>query len=261
MRWSTRVLVTSALSCLAVLPTASVDAQRRPSVDGYRIVKVYPHDPDAYTQGLIIRDGVLYESTGRNGQSTLRKVDLETGRVLQQHRLDAQYFAEGLTELNGQLVQLTWQSSVAFAYDFRTFALRRTFNYAGEGWGLTTDGKRFILSDGCARLRYMDPATFREVRSITVMDGRLPVRNLNELEFVNGQIYANVWHTDRLARVSPSNGQVLGWIDLGGLMAGYRLDDPEAVLNGIAHDAATNRLFVTGKLWPRLFEVEIVPGR
>jgi glutaminyl-peptide cyclotransferase len=225
------------------------------------VVKAYPHDPSAYTQGLIYRDGFLFESTGLKGQSTLRKVKLETGEVVQQHRVASAYFAEGLAEWGGQLVQLTWQSNVAFVYDLASFAPRRTFTYAGEGWGLTRDREGFILSDGTDQLRFLDPDTFREVRRVKVTDGGVAVRDLNELEYVRGEVFANVWHTDRIARVSPESGRVVGWIDLRGLMStAYRLD-PEAVLNGIAHDAANNRLFVTGKLWPRLFEIEVVPGK
>jgi glutamine cyclotransferase len=233
-------------------------AQESARVDTFRVLKTYPHDPAAYTQGLIYRDGFLFESTGRNGQSSLRKVKLETGEVVQQHRLDRAYFAEGLEEWNGQLIQLTWRSNIAFVYDLRTFAPRRTLGYSGEGWGLTRDRDGFILSDGTERLRFLHFDTFREVRRVTVTDGGVPVRDLNELEYVRGEVYANVWHTDRIARISPQSGRVSGWIDLRGLMStGYRLES-EAVLNGIAYDAASNRLFVTGKLWPRLFEIEVV---
>jgi len=247
---------------LADIATGSPELRAQgAAIDTFRVVKVYPHDANAFTQGLIYRDGFLFESTGRNGQSTLRKVKLETGEVVQQHRLDRAYFAEGLAEWNGRLVQLTWQSNIAFVYDLATFAPRRTFGYTGEGWGLTRDGEGFILSDGSDQLRFLNPDTFREVRRITVTDRGAPVRDLNELEFIRGEVYANVWHTDRIARISPATGRVARWIDLRGLMsAGYRLD-PEAVLNGIAYDPASNRLFVTGKLWPRIFEIEVVPRK
>jgi glutamine cyclotransferase len=228
-------------------------------VDGYRVVKVYPHDPAAYTQGLIYRDGFLFESTGISGRSSLRKVELETGEVVQQRPVDAAHFAEGLVDWKGQLVQLTWQSNVAFVYDLASFAPRRTFNYSGEGWGLTRDEQRLILSDGTDQLRFFDPDTFRETGRVTVTDGQARIRDLNELEYIRGEVYANVWHTDRIARISPETGRVVRWIDLQGLMSsGFRLEF-EAVLNGIAHDAERNRLFVTGKLWPRLFEIEIIP--
>jgi glutamine cyclotransferase len=245
----------------SVVPVSSARTAQNAPVHGYRVVNVYPHDPDAYTQGLIFRSGFLFESTGRYGRSTLRKVELKSGRVVQQHRLDSAYFAEGLAEWNGQLVQLTWRSQLAFVYELVTFAPRRTFGYPGEGWGLTHNDREFILSDGTATLRFLNPDTFREARRVVVRDGGIPVRDLNELEYVGGEIYANVWHTDRIARISPQSGRVTGWIDLKGLIAtAYRLD-AEAVLNGIAYDADGKRLFVTGKLWPRLFEIEVVPRR
>jgi glutaminyl-peptide cyclotransferase len=260
IRYGASVLAFVSL-CLSFASARSVLSAQGAPVYGYRVVNVYPHDPDAYTQGLIFRDGFLFESTGLHGRSSLRKVELETGRVVQQHRLDPVYFAEGLAEWKGQLVQLTWQSNIAFVYDLVSFKPIRTLGYSGEGWGLTHDQERFILSDGTENLRFLDPGTFRELGRVAVRDGGVPIKNLNELEYVRGEIYANVWHTDRIARISPQSGQVTGWIDLRGLMSTvYRLD-PEAVLNGIAYDAASNRLFVTGKLWPRLFEIEVVPPR
>jgi glutaminyl-peptide cyclotransferase len=180
--------------------------------------------------------------------------------VLQQRRVDPEHFAEGLTEWKGRLFQLTWQSNVAFVYDFATFAPVRTLRYPGEGWGLTGAPEGLILSDGSADLRVLDPETFREIRRVTVRDAGVPIDQLNELEFVRGEVWANVWHTNRIARIAPQTGRVLGWIDLSGLMSTYRLE-AEAVLNGIAYDAATQRLFVTGKLWPRLFEIQVVPGK
>jgi glutamine cyclotransferase len=246
------------LWCVAFVRPAAT-AQPGAAVAGYRVVKVYPHDPNAYTQGLIYRNGFLFESTGLQGRSTLRKVRLESGAVVQQHRVDPAHFAEGLTEWNGQLIQLTWRSNVAFVYALDTFMPRRTFTYPGEGWGLTHNDKELILSDGTATLRFLDPATFREIRRVVVTDGRTAVQQLNELEYVRGEVYANVWHSDRIARISPQTGRVTGWIDLKGLLSPiYRLD-AEAVLNGIAYDPAGNRLFVTGKLWPQLFEIQVVP--
>lgn len=230
---------------------------RPPTLYTYDVVAAYPHDPDAYTQGLIFRNGALYESTGLNGRSSLRKVRLETGEVLQQARVPREYFAEGLTEWKGELFQLTWQSRVVFVYGLADLARKRTLDYAGEGWGLANDGQQLILSDGTEFLRFIDPTTFREVRRVAVRENDRPIRDLNELEFVDGEVFANVWHTDRIARIAPATGQVTGWIDLKGLLAsGYRLD-PEAVLNGIAYDAAGKRLFVTGKLWPKLFEIRV----
>ena len=229
------------------------------AADGFRVVHTYPHDPQAFTQGLVFVDGRLYESTGINGKSSLRMVDLESGRVLQDLHVDSKYFAEGLTDWGTTLVQLTWESHVALIYDRFSFRLLRTFWYSGEGWGLTHDAKSLILSDGTATLRFYDPAIFHEERRMTVRDHGKPVTELNELEYVRGQIYANIWHSDRIARISPATGKVLGWIDLEGLLAPAERTDPEAVLNGIAYDAGHNRLFVTGKLWPKLFEIEVIP--
>jgi glutamine cyclotransferase len=227
--------------------------------DSYRVIHTYPHDSRAFTQGLVFVDGRLYESTGINGESSLRMVDLETGRVLQEQPVDAKYFGEGLTAWSNTLVQLTWQSHVALVYDRFSFRLLRTFSYGGEGWGLTQDGKSLILSDGTSALRFFDPATFKEVRRVTVTDRGKPVRDINELEYIQGQVYANIWHSDRIARISPRTGRVLGWIDLKGLLPAGERSGAEDVLNGIAWDAAHHRLFVTGKLWPKLFEIEVIP--
>ena len=231
------------------------------ATDSYHIVHTFPHDPDAFTQGLIFVDGQLYESDGRFGKSVLRMDDLETGRSLQEVHLDPKYFGEGLTNWGSTLIQLTWQSHTAFVYDRFSFRLLKTMQYPWEGWGLTQDGKSLILSDGSADLHFLDPATMRELRHITVRDKGHAVDQLNELEYLHGEIYANVWHTDRIARISPATGKVLGWIDLSGLLPQGSVTDPEAVLNGIAWDPEHNRLYVTGKLWPKLFEIQVAPGR
>ena len=223
---------------------------------GFDVVNRYPHDPEAFTQGLIYRDGFLFESTGLNGRSSLRQVKLETGEVVQRQDVDKQYFAEGLADWRDRLIQLTWESNVGFVYDLATFKQVATFEYPGEGWGLTRDDRRLIMSDGTSTLRFLDPATFTEVRQVAVRDGGLMVDDLNELEFVKGSIYANVWFVDSIAMIAPDSGQVTGWIDLRGL-----LPDREArgadVLNGIAYDAQGDRLFVTGKLWPTVFEIRV----
>jgi glutamine cyclotransferase len=221
------------------------------------VINTYPHDPQAYTQGLVYRDGFLFESTGLNGRSTLRKVRLETGEILQQEHLDPSYFAEGLTDWNDRLVQLTWTTQIGFVYDLVSFKLKGTFKYPGEGWGLTHDRKQLIMSDGTEHLRFLTPGTLQESGRITVTDSGAPVKDLNELEFVQGEIYANVWHTDRIARIAPESGRVVGWIDLQGLLSQLYQRDAQAVLNGIAYDAARDRLFVTGKLWPKLFEIRL----
>ena len=235
-----------------------VAVQRSPAapVFGYEVVNIYPHDRQAFTQGLVYRGGVLYESTGLRGRSSLRRVRLETGEVLQQSAVDGRYFAEGLTDWGNQLLQLTWDTNVAFVYDMKSFQQVRTFNYRGEGWGLAQDGRRLIMSDGTPTLRFLDPATFQETGRLQVRDGAVPVEDLNELEYVDGEIYANVWTTDRIAAIDPASGRVTAWIDLAGLMPRGSTSG-DAVLNGIAYDAARQRLFVTGKLWPRLFEIRV----
>jgi glutaminyl-peptide cyclotransferase len=223
-------------------------------VVGYKVVRSYPHDSSAFTQGLIFKDGFFYEGTGLVGRSGLRKVKVENGEVVQFQPLEPPYFGEGITEWKGTIVQLTWQSEVGFVYDLATFRRIRTFSYKGEGWGLTHDGTRLIMSDGSSFLRFLDPTTLKETGRLAVKDGGVPVVELNELEYVRGEIYANVWQTDRIARISPKTGQVLGWLDLRGLLSpAERARD--AVLNGIAYDAKGDRLFVTGKLWPRVFEI------
>jgi len=232
-----------------------------PAQYGYRVIKTYPHDRSAFTQGLEYRDGFLYEGTGKVGNSSLRKVDLATGRVLQKYDLPQPYFGEGITIVNQQILELTWQSQSGFIYDKSSFRVLRSFNYPGEGWGLTNDGKQIYMSDGSAQIRVWDPATLKEVRRITVKDGATPVTELNELEWVKGEIYANVWQTDRVARISPADGKVLGWIDLSGILPKSERTDPDAVLNGIAYDAAGDRLFVTGKLWSKIFEIKLVPKK
>jgi len=223
---------------------------------GYQVVRSYPHDRAAFTQGLIVRDGVFYEGTGLNGQSGIRKVKLETGEVLQLQPLGAEYFGEGITDWKGRIVQLTWQSEVGFVYDMKTFEPVTRWTYTGEGWGLTHDGTRLVMSDGSSQLRFIDPATFKETGRITVRDGGTPVERLNELEYVKGEIFANVWQTNRIARISPKDGRVTGWIDLAGLLSPAERGGVD-VLNGIAYDAAGDRLFVTGKLWPRVFEIKL----
>jgi glutamine cyclotransferase len=227
-------------------------------VYGYRVVREYPHDPNAFTQGLQFVDGFLYEGTGLNGRSSIRKVRLETGEVVQQRDLARAYFGEGITVWKTDLIQLTWQSNVAFVYDVATFAPRRTFRYTGEGWGLTHDGTSLIMSDGSDELRMLDPGTFAERRRVKVTAAGQGLSNLNELEFVNGEILANVWLTDSVARIAADTGRVLGYIDLSGLLSPAERSSTDQVLNGIAYDAQNDRLFVTGKLWPKLFEIDIV---
>jgi glutaminyl-peptide cyclotransferase len=244
---------------MLAMPTVAAPAVSAPA-DTYQVVHTYPHDPHAFTQGLIYVDGHLYESTGLEGRSSLRMVDLSTGNVLQKHDLPAEYFGEGLTDWGSTLIQLTWTSHEAFVYDRGSFSLQRTLSYDGEGWGLTHDDTQLILSDGTSDLRFLDPKTFRVMRRIHVVeDSGHPVANLNELEYIHGEIYANIWETDEIVRISPSTGKILGRLDLSGIIDKGELHGNGAVLNGIAYDEKGDRLFVTGKLWPKLFEIKVAP--
>ncbi|HEY7187072.1 MAG TPA: glutaminyl-peptide cyclotransferase [Vicinamibacterales bacterium] len=246
--------VAVAIGSVAVSALQNDDSGRTP-VLAYEVVKTYPHDPKAFTQGLVFRNGFLYESTGLKGQSSLRKVRLETGEVTDLRAVDKQFFAEGLTDWGGKLLQLTWETNIGFVYDLASFAPLSTFTYSGEGWGLTHDDTQLIMSDGTSALRFLDPNTQREIRRVTVRDGSKAIERLNELEFVKGEVFANVWLTDRIAIIAPSTGKVTAWLDLAKLRAPSR--QGEDVLNGIAYDAGGNRLFVTGKLWSRLYEIKI----
>ncbi len=257
----------TALAALLLGAAGPALGQRaRLPVERLEIVGVHAHDPKAFTQGLICLDGQLFESTGLHGRSSVRRVGLSSGLVLQQRELPGEYFGEGLTNWKDSLILLTWQSEIGFVLDRRTFATRRTFRYEGEGWGITQDGRQLYMSDGSASLRVLDPESLKELRRIPVTANGQPVNQLNELEWVDGEIYANVWQTDLIARINPANGQVLGWLDLSGLLASQGLPAAEVdlvdVLNGIAYDRVGKRLFITGKLWPRLFEVRrrLLPG-
>jgi glutaminyl-peptide cyclotransferase len=245
------------LTAMTLLPVAA--AQISAPTDTYQVVRTYPHDPNAFTQGLIYVDGHLYESTGLNGRSSLRLLDLASGNVLQKHDLAHEFFGEGLTDWGSTLIQLTWTSHKAFVYDRFSFSLQRTISFDGEGWGLTHDETQLILTDGTPTLRFLDPKSLRVTRRLRVADqsGRA-VENLNELEYVRGEIYANVWQTNQIIRISPRTGKVLGRIDLTGIIDKRELQGEGAVLNGIAYDAAGDRLFVTGKLWPKLFEIKVL---
>ena len=224
----------------------------------YNIINTYPHDRNAFTQGLVFEDGVLYEGTGGLGHSTLRRVELATGNILQIRELSAQFFGEGITIYGDKIIQLTWKSNVGFVYDKDSFELLQEFSYPSEGWGITHDGERLIMSDGTSTLRFLDPQAFQEIGQLEVFDNDGPVTRLNELEYIKGEIYANIWQMDRVARIAPETGRVTGWIELGGLLTTEDCLEPVDVLNGIAYDTGTDRLFVTGKLWPKLFEIEVI---
>ena len=226
---------------------------------GYRVVNRYPHDPNAFTQGLVFADGFLFEGTGLRGRSSLRKVDLTTGTILQYRNLPARFFGEGVTVYHNKVIQLTWRAHVGFVYDKDTFQLIETFHYPTEGWGITHDGEYLIMSDGTSTLYFLNPKTYKNMGLIEVHDRNGPVSNLNELEYVQGLILANVWQTDKIAQISPATGEVVGWIDLRGLLRPEDRIQRVDVLNGIAYDQVNGRLFVTGKLWPGLFEIKLIP--
>ena len=258
-----RLVVLTSIALLVTCYSPDNAARQGPSMAraspalGYEVVRAYPHDPKAYTQGLVYQDGFLYESTGLHGQSSLRKVDLETGSVIKEVSLLPQFFGEGLALFKGRMFQLTWQSKVGFIYDINSFDRIGNFSYVGEGWGLTQDGSSLIMSDGTDRLRFLDPQTQKTQHDLRVKNGDRPVAALNELEFIKGQIYANVYQTDKIACIDPGSGQVAAWIDLSGLLKPEDRKKAVDVLNGIAYDAGGDRLFVTGKLWPKLFEIRI----
>jgi glutamine cyclotransferase len=250
--------VSKILAAVAVLMLAGAAAAAVPD-DGYKVVRTYPHDTGAFTEGLFYRDGYLYESTGLNGRSTIRKEKLETGQVVLERAIPSQYFGEGIVAWGDKLVELTWQNHVGFIYDLASFAPKGEFHYPGEGWALTRDANRIIMSDGTANIRFLDPKTLKETGRIRVtMDGQ-PVDQLNELEWVKGEIWANVWQTNFIVRIDPKTGRILGRIDLTGLLGPFDFVPGQTdVLNGIAYDAKGDRLFVTGKNWPKIFEIKLV---
>ena len=248
-------------SILILFPAVSL-AQLQLDVPRYRfeVIHQYPHDRQAFTQGLLFTDGTLYESTGHYGQSTVRLVDLDSGDIKKSVALAPRYFGEGMVNWQDKLINITWKSRTAFVFDKESFEEVGRFSYLGEGWGLTQNGQELIMSDGTPDIRFLDPETFKEKRRITVTYKKEPVRNLNELEWVKGEIFANIWQTDWIARIDPISGEVIGLIDMRGLLppsTGVRSADN--VLNGIAYDAEKDRLFVTGKNWPTLFEIKVVP--
>lgn len=234
-------------------------AQRTPApVHSYKVIATFPHDTSAFTQGLVFHDGQLYESTGLQGESSLRRVDISTGRTLQRLDVPSSYFAEGLALVGDELLQLTWQHKIGFVYDRATFKQKRTFSYDTEGWGIAYDGSsQLVMSDGSDTLTFLDPKTFAAGRRLRVTDAGRAIGNLNELEWIDGEIWANVWMTDRIARISPNTGIVNAWIDLTNLYPLAERTPPADVLNGIAYDKATRRIFITGKKWPRLYQITV----
>ena len=251
---SIALVATATIALVASLVTGR-PRDESPSLYSYRVVARYPHDPNAFCQGLVFHNGLLYESTGKHGESNVRCVNLETGEVKRQYQMQTKYFGEGLAFAQNRLVQLTWKSGIGFIYDIEKLQPTGSFRYRNEGWGLTFDGEHLVMSDGSDQLRFLNPESFKVVRTIRVSDRGKRVDRLNELEYVKGDIFANVWLSDYIARISPKTGRVLGWVDLRGLLKLRR--DRDAVLNGIAYDSAKDRLFVTGKNWPELFELEL----
>lgn len=246
------------LAC-APAPASSIATQRRPApVQSYKIVATFPHDPSSFTQGLVFADGQMYESTGLQGESTLRRVDITTGQTLQRIDVPAEYFAEGLALVGDELLQLTWQHRLGFVYDRKTFKQKRTFSYKTEGWGIAYDGtSQLVMSDGSDTLTFLNPKTFAPGKTLRVLEAGKPISNLNELEWIEGEIWANVWLTDRIARISPNTGEVNAWIDLSTLYPRSQRTPPADVMNGIAYDKAARRIYITGKKWPKLYQISV----
>jgi glutamine cyclotransferase len=253
--------MTRALTGLALALGLAASACAALPVTSYRVAATYPHDTGAYTEGLFYLDGFLYESTGLEGRSNIRKVRLKDGAVVQSQTISPELFGEGIVNWGNEIVSLTWRDQVGFRWDLNTLAQKSRFSYAGEGWALTQNGKSLIMSDGTPYLRILDPKTLRELRRVKVTAEGRPVQNLNELEWVRGEVLANIWQTNLIARIDPQTGKVKGWIDLSGLPEAQRPRDMDAVLNGIAYDARADRLFVTGKNWPHLYEIDLVPAK
>lgn len=251
-RWG---LLAATLCCACACVVWAIAYDAAPPIYRYRVLNAFPHDPHAFTQGLVHDGTDLFEGTGKNGQSSLRRVELKTGRVDQIQKLSDDYFGEGITVWGDRIYQITWKAGVGFVYDKSTFAEIEQFKYEGQGWGLTHDGKHLIMSDGSSTLRFLDPKTFQVVGRLLVSSQGRRVEHLNELEYINDEILANIWYKDYIARISPETGKVTGWIDLRGLS---RPRDRESVMNGIAYDTANDRLFITGKNWPRLFEIQVI---
>jgi glutaminyl-peptide cyclotransferase len=254
-------LLTSSTATLSETTQAANSSITSAPVYTYKVINVYPHDPNAFTEGLVYYNGFLYESTGLYGNSSLRRVDLDTGHILQIYNLSSKYFGEGITIFNRAIIQLTWQNNVGFVYDLDSFGSLQNFSYPDEGWGLTNNGSQLIMSDGTANLYFLNPQTFQRTGEIMVHDGATPVDGLNSLDYINGSVFANVWPTERIVVINPGTGQVTAWIDLTGIenMTGCHCDVGNDVMNGIAYDAQNNRLFITGKMWSSVFQIQIVP--
>ena len=252
------VLIVLVISVAVIVLIRDSPQKAEPLEYSYTIVNAYPHDASAFTQGLLYENGVLYESTGLYVNSSLRRVELETGEILQAYAVPPQYFGEGIALFDDKVIQLTWQSKKGFVYDESSFELLQEFNYSTEGWGITYDGSRLIMSDGTSTLYFLDPETFKKIGQVEVCDTGGSVDRLNELEYIKGNVYANIWLEEKIVIINPQTGQVEGWINMTGLQ---QMETQEAnnVLNGIAYDAKADRLFVTGKRWSQLFEIKLIP--
>jgi glutamine cyclotransferase len=248
------------LFSLVLLNCSCSDSKKPAEIEHYtfEVVNSYPHDPTSFTQGLVFEKGLLYESTGRYGLSSILKVDLKAGNVLKAHNLDDKFFGEGITVYQDRIIQITWREHVGFVYNKSTFKLLGTFSYQIEGWGITHDGKSLIMSDGTSWLDFLDPESFEKTGSLHVHDDKGPVGGINELEYIRGQVYANIFPTNKIAKIDPRTGRVTAWIDLEGLYEDINDLYHRKVLNGIAYDKENDRLFVTGKLWPKLFEIKLI---
>jgi len=253
--------VVAFISLFSILSTDSVNAQEKSSapIYGYKIINSFPHNTESFTQGLFLEDGILYESTGLNGKSAVKKIDLKTGKVIKSRNMQDKFFGEGLTIVNDRIIQITWRSKTGFVYDKESLEILRTFSYKTQGWGITYDGKYLIISDGSDILYFMDPKSFVVVGKLEVYDDKGKVVKLNELEFIDGEIYANIWGKDVIARINPKTGYVNSWIDLSGILAKEDRKGEEDVLNGIAYNPENDTLLVTGKFWPKMFEIKVVP--
>jgi len=253
-----RLMTLMTLMTLLACAPATVAQRQAAPVSGINVVASFPHDAGAFTQGLVVADGQFYESTGLNGESSLRRVEIVTGRVLQEVKLPEKYFAEGLALVGDELLQLTWQHQLGFVYDKQSFKQKRTFAYKTEGWGIAYDGSsQLVMSDGSDTLSFLDPKTLAVTRTLKVLDAATAVGNLNELEWIDGEIWANIWTTDRIARISPKTGQVVSWVNLEALWPASQRTPPADVLNGIAYDRDTRRIYVTGKKWPRVYQIAV----
>ncbi len=255
------LLVVIVLAIILILSCRNSNNPTAPTFYSYEVINTFEHDPNAFTQGLVWENGVLYEGTGLPGHSTLRKVELGTGKVLQKYELPDEFFAEGITIFEDKIIQLTYRSKVGFVYDKKTFKLLREFNYPHEGWGLTHDGKNLIVSDGTPTLYFLDPETFKQISTISVYNKNNRLWGINELEYIDGRIYGNIWPTNRIAIIEPQTGRVTGLVDMTGLLKGQKITRQTDVLNGIAYDPANRRLFVTGKFWPKLYQIKLIPAK